>query len=161
LTKSQLSSNEVIYLSKKYVYCQFVYVISFSLIWSNHIKWRPLNFNMTKKLIVFSRNLWMTSWTIFTKKILERFNEWRGCWRSSVSSLIFDKFFSSLVKKSICFSRPKTFFFINTFWWAPFGYLYFQLVFNVIASKLLTSIQYRVPGFEPMTSQSWAICLNH
>ena len=38
-------------------------------------------------------------------------------------------------------------FFIIFFWCAPFGYLYFHLFFNVIASKLLTSIQYTVSGF--------------
>ncbi len=32
-------------------------------------------------------------------------------------------------------------FFLNIFWCAPFGYLYFQFFFNVIASKSLTSIQ--------------------
>ena len=39
------------------------------------------------------------------------------------------------------------------FWCAPFGYLYFQFFCNVIASNLLTSIQYTVPGFEPTIAQ--------
>jgi hypothetical protein len=47
------------------------------------------------------------------------------------------------------------------FWCASFGYLNFQIFFNVIASKSLTSIQYTVSRFEPTTSWSWAICLNH
>ena len=41
--------------------------------------------------------------------------------------------------------------FLNIFFWcAPFGYLYFQFFFSVIDSKLLTSIKYTVPRFEPM-----------
>jgi hypothetical protein len=50
------------------------------------------------------------------------------------------------------------FFFKYFFCRSPFGYLYFQFFFNVIASELLTSIKYTVPGFEPW---SWAICRNH
>ncbi len=52
------------------------------------------------------------------------------------------------------------FFFLIFFWCAPFGYLYFQFFFNVIASTLLTSIQY-MAGFEPTTSWTWAFCPNH
>ncbi len=47
------------------------------------------------------------------------------------------------------------------FWWATFGYIYFQFVFYLKASKSLKTIQNMVPGFEPTTSWSWAICLNH
>jgi hypothetical protein len=37
--------------------------------------------------------------------------------------------------------------FFILFLFAPLGYFYFQLFINVIASKLLTSIQYTVSGF--------------
>ena len=52
--------------------------------------------------------------------------------------------------------------FLNDFFGVPnLATFIFQIFFNVIASKSLTSIQYTVPGFEPMTSWSIAICLNH
>ncbi len=52
--------------------------------------------------------------------------------------------------------------FLNDFFGVPnLATFIFQIFFNVIASKSLTSIQYTVPGFEPTTSWSIAICLNH
>jgi hypothetical protein len=64
--------------------------------------------------------------------------------RFSTIAVIMKNFFVICIRDQIDY-------FFKYFWCAPFGYLYFQFFFNVIASKLLTSIQY-MAVFEPTTS---------
>jgi hypothetical protein len=63
-----------------------------------------------------------------------------------------ETFEALLENKKVCFCC----FFINFFWCASFGYLYFcdflGTIDNVIAVALLTSIQYMAPGFKPTIS---------